>query len=157
MDTISTSRNRQPSHGYTGERSLAKTRGSELGDTQEQASPVGMPQTAKEIYYMPLALRDWWILNVLWNWYLLFFTASPRPSPDQPQQDSPESTTNPQSIPATGSTITVSGSNNSGIGNVSGSYNTTNNNTAHNNQTYNNAEKIYGGGKRNDFSGATFH
>ena len=91
MDGISTSRDLQASHGlvallkspctspkgslllrqlsrYTNERSLTKPRGSEPGDTQEQASPVGMPQGAKEVYRLPSALGDWWILNLLLNW-----------------------------------------------------------------------------------------
>jgi len=113
MDGISTSRDLQASHGYTNERSLAKPRGSEPGDTQEQ------PQGAKEVYRVPSALGDWWILNLLLNWFFLFFIATPRPSPDQPQKESPERQVSPQPSPPRGGTnITydIKGGKNYGVG-----------------------------------------
>lgn len=149
MDKISASMNLQAPRGYTDDRSLTKPPCSEQGDTQEQASPAGMPQTVKEIYRAPLALRDWWILNLLLNWFLFFFTATPGPSPHQPQPNSPEGSADSRPTPNTGNTINY-GNGNNNCGNVNNSNNTS--------TTYNNkAEKIFGGGASNNFAGATFH
>jgi len=163
MDKISTSRDLQASHGHTNERSLTKLRGSEPGDAQEQASPVAMPQAAKEIYRVPPG--DWWIINLLLNWFFFFFTATPRPSPDQPPRDGPERQANPerqaspQPTPGSGTTMYF-GNGNTNSGNITGSYNTTNNSTTtnNNNNTVNNSGKYtFGGGVSNTLSRFTIN